>query len=77
LRRELWGTLFTRGYLGKCLLMFTTDMIQVSLLLLELATNFDVIHMMLVVQTCRIQEFQGHIDFHLDFKGQPGRPDSV
>jgi hypothetical protein len=41
---------------------------------LELAAYFDIIHVMLVLQACKMQELQGHAGFHPDFKGRPGRP---
>jgi hypothetical protein len=34
--------------------------------------NLGVIHMMLVLQECRVQELWGYGDFHPDFKGKPG-----
>jgi hypothetical protein len=72
-------------YLGNYLLKFTHPDTEQSLqlwskrawLLLQLAADLDVIHVMLVLQPCRMQELWGHGGFHPNIKGRSGRPGNV
>jgi hypothetical protein len=47
-------------------------MVQGVWLLLQLATDLAVVHMMLVLQVCRMQELQNYGSFYPDFKGRSG-----
>lgn len=46
-------------------------------LLLVLEADFDITHVSLILQACRMQEVWGHGDFYLDFKRRPRRPIST
>lgn len=45
--------------------------------LLQLATDLDIIHMVLVLQECNIQELVSQRVFQPDFRARPRRPGSV
>jgi hypothetical protein len=40
----------------------------------ELAADLDVIQMMMVLQTCKMQKLWGYGGFHQDFKGKTAKP---
>lgn len=42
--------------------------------LAKLVADLGIIHMMLVLLACKMQELRGQGVFHPDFKGKPGRP---
>lgn len=44
---------------------------------IPLAAGLGVIHVMLALQACRMQELQHHGGFHTDFNGKPGKLDTV
>jgi hypothetical protein len=46
-------------------------------LLLELVSDIDIVHVMLVLQVDRIQVLWDHGHFHPDFKRSPGRKGTV
>jgi hypothetical protein len=85
LRRELQGSLFAQGHLGKCFPAFNRSGTQRPLqpwsrgaqLRFELPADLGSVHVMLVLQAHRVQELRGHGGFHSYFKVQSGRPGNV
>jgi L-asparagine transporter-like permease len=51
--------------------------VQGTQLLLKLVVGLGVVHMIVGLQACKIQELWNHGGFHPDFKGKPWRPGTM
>lgn len=52
----------------------TAAIVEGDWLLQELVADLDAIHVVLVLQACRMLQLWGHGGLHLDFKGQARSP---
>jgi hypothetical protein len=86
LRRDShWDSLLTQDHLGKCFSRFSHPdpqmllqlLSKVAQILLKLAADLGIIHVMLILQTCRMQELWYYGSFHQDFKRRPEKPGNV